>query len=1221
MLAAVVLPALVGFLIVSRQGRAAEQPPADKAKLAETNKVELNRLSNEELLKQAGAIYEKASRDYLANLRGLATAEKLLEDVRKQTDEVKESDAPQTSGDDPAMKAVEAARAKQDAAKRKLKLVQTQKELLDRITTGLEECRSGATAFQNVLDDLKAYALEAALRAKDGSLAEDRVPAELRPGFREKKLAELADDLGRVKAKTAEVRRGQEAVAKLLEDATKAAAAADADVVEASKNQAREQQRQELEKGYTGKKQDEMIAELARMVEEGIGLKGTYELALRKFQARANGAVKLRNELEALKPPDVKVPQLTRAEDVETAAKAIQELIEFYTARTKRIEKLRSDLATLVKEGGEFEADAAVSEEHLFKMQVLANLLKKNGVPDAELPEKARAAELDPAAVRQKESAASVRATTEKAKSEIVLLDRQRTETQAAEEAAAKQLANLKGSQDVTLAALKWEGQLKDMTSAQVVEAFIAGRKELTDRLEKLKGEAEAYNKAAATVAEATARLDGLKDPFLRAAEEQGQGEKQKLLDELRKEAGLDRAKKEAAPAPPPADPKKADPEVKPPPDKRTELEKTTDRLLAFQQLLAGRVRVQDEREVKTKELLAAIDELEKAAGVYTRGLAEARLLALKLSETGVDLKKRLGKGEIQGDTLPEGITDALRLELRTQFDASATSVLNALNRLQQDREMLRRPDPDGEALKAATKDLLTVVGKRLDLLADIKRLDADLHRDKSARPPSEVKRLEQLAAERQSSEASRWDTLLKFDASKSAKSLSDLLETYYRELIDIEEMEENLKKQRDKANELVELTQKETDAVVRMRPLLAKELLRLEEAREEETVLARARLRPDQAEELLKTFQTKTGRLLGKPLPLADKEKTEKVEALGNLIFERYVMVEAAKKWDGVLSERAGAAGAKAEAGVYQDEITKMNAASSANVRRVHTLTGQEQSGPATGGEIAKTRAELARIRTEGVKWIGIKIGCIILGAVLVPWVLIWILRRVTGGAGGENSSLVLSAIRALLKAAVWVTAFAMILSVLGFDVTAIIAGLGIGGLAIGLAAQPMIADVIAAMVIVAERRFTTGNVIRIGNDEPAQVVGLTWRSTQVKNADGLLLNIPNRKVTEASIQNLTRPAGTYDSLNISVTTQKDANKVLDAIRQALTECKSLSNDHGVSVKEYNHKGETKTIKYRFWWFLNDYEVRNKVRDEIFARIGASLANEDLAGTEISLA
>src|SRR5262249_8688994 len=150
---------------------------------------------------------------------------------------------------------------------------------------------------------------------------------------------------------------------------------ADAEVLEASKNLVREQKRQELEKTYALKKSDEMLAELARMVDEGIGLKGTYELALRRFDGRAQSAARLRKDRGGLKAPAGKGPHLARAEDVETAARSIQELIVFYAAAAKKIEELRADLATLAKEGGEFEADATVSEEHLFKMQMLANLL------------------------------------------------------------------------------------------------------------------------------------------------------------------------------------------------------------------------------------------------------------------------------------------------------------------------------------------------------------------------------------------------------------------------------------------------------------------------------------------------------------------------------------------------------------------------------------------------------------------------------------------------------------------------------------------------------------------------------------------------------------------------------------------------------------------------------------------------------------------------------
>ena len=1222
---AALLP-FVGLALLAR-GQPADAPPADKAKLIEAKKVELPRLTNEELLKQAETIYAKASRDYLAQLRALATAEALLDEIRLQAEAVtippptSDSATGRPPDEHAAEKAVEAAKARQDLVQRKSKLVQAHKELLDRVTTGLDGCQSAAVAFQNALDDLKAYALEAGLRIKDGSLTLDQLPDPLQPESLEKKRRQLTDELARLKAKTANGQKGQEAIAKLLDEATRAGLAADADVVEASKNLARERQRLDLEKGYAGKKPEELVAELARMVDEGTGLKGTYELALRAFHARAAEAARLRNELDALKQPEAKIPQLTRAEDVETAAKSIDELIGFYAGRAKKIEELRAGLAVVVKEGKQFEADAAVSEEHLFKMQVLAILLKKNGVEDGALPAKARAAELDPAAVRQKESAAAVRAAAEKAKAELALLERQLAETAAAGEAAAKQLANLKASQEVTRAALQWDGELKGMTGPQVVEAFKHIRKTLADRRGQLQEQADGFAKAAAAVAEAQARLDGLKDPFLRAAEEQGQADRQRLIGELRKEAGLERSANGAAPAPPPGEPKKAEPDKKAPPDTRSELEKVADHLRAFQETLSGRVRIVDEREAKTKELLALLDAFEKKAVAYSKALADARLLALRQNAAAVDLKKRVGRGDLPGDAIPTGVTDALSLGLRAELDASATAVLNALNQLQEDRDKLRRPDPDGEALTAATKDLLTAVGRRLDLLADLKRLAADYKLDKAARPPSEVKRLEQRATDRQDDESSGWDNLLSIDSSKTATNLSELLESYYRELIEIEDKEDNLKKQREKVEQLVELTAQEMAALARARPLLGRQLAQLEATREEEAVLARARLRPERAEELLKAYQTKTSRLLKKPLPVADKEKPAQVEELGNRLFECSVLLEAAKKWDDVLGARAAPAGLKAEAGVYQDDLARLNAVSAANARRVQALTGQEAPGPATGGEIGKARQELARVRTEGVTRIGLKIAGILVAAFLLPRLLLWVIRRAVGVARGDDASLAFSALRAILKVIVWVTALALILSVLGFDVTAIVAGLGIGGLAIGLAAQSMISDVLGALVIFAERRFKIGDVIRVEAEEPARVVGLTWRSTLVRNADGLVVTIPNRKVTEATIQNLTKAGRTFDSLSVSVTTHEDATKVLAVLKRALEECAHLAADHGVTVRKFNQKGARKTIKYQFWWFLTDYESRNKTRDEVFARLSASLAHEDMAGTEIRLA
>src|SRR5262249_17801365 len=151
------------------------------------------------------------------------------------------------------------------------------------------------------------------------------------------------------------------------------------------------------------------------------------------------------------------------------------------------------------------------------------------------------------------------------------------------------------------------------------------------------------------------------------------------------------------------------EPEKKTEQDKRSELDRAMDVLAVFQQRLAARVRVLDEQEEKTRDLLAALDDLEKKAGAYSAALAESRRLSLELTASATDLKKRVGKGELPGDKIPDGVTDALRVERRDQLDADGAGVLTALSQVEQEREKLRRPDADADAVKAVTKELLSL--------------------------------------------------------------------------------------------------------------------------------------------------------------------------------------------------------------------------------------------------------------------------------------------------------------------------------------------------------------------------------------------------------------------------------------------------------------------------------------------------------------------------------
>lgn len=92
-----------------------------------------------------------------------------------------------------------------------------------------------------------------------------------------------------------------------------------------------------------------------------------------------------------------------------------------------------------------------------------------------------------------------------------------------------------------------------------------------------------------------------------------------------------------------------------------------------------------------------------------------------------------------------------------------------------------------------------------------------------------------------------------------------------------------------------------------------------------------------------------------------------------------------------------------------------------------------------------------------------------------------------------------------------------------LGYDVRAILTGLGIGGLAFALAAQDTLANIFGAIVVAVDQPFKLGEVVRIqGNVGAVEDVGL--RSTRIRLTDGSLMVIPNKIVAGETITNLSR-------------------------------------------------------------------------------------------------
>ena len=142
---------------------------------------------------------------------------------------------------------------------------------------------------------------------------------------------------------------------------------------------------------------------------------------------------------------------------------------------------------------------------------------------------------------------------------------------------------------------------------------------------------------------------------------------------------------------------------------------------------------------------------------------------------------------------------------------------------------------------------------------------------------------------------------------------------------------------------------------------------------------------------------------------------------------------------------------------------------------------------------------------------------------------VAIWareiILGAVRSRVGDESTESNLSSAMAIIRVLVSITLFAVallfILDNLGVNVTTLVAGLGIGGIAIGLAAQGIFADLFAALSILFDRPFRRGDLIRYGTTTgTVERIGL--KTTRVRAQGGEQVIMANTKLLEQEVHNL---------------------------------------------------------------------------------------------------
>ena len=212
----------------------------------------------------------------------------------------------------------------------------------------------------------------------------------------------------------------------------------------------------------------------------------------------------------------------------------------------------------------------------------------------------------------------------------------------------------------------------------------------------------------------------------------------------------------------------------------------------------------------------------------------------------------------------------------------------------------------------------------------------------------------------------------------------------------------------------------------------------------------------------------------------------------------------------------------------------------------------------------------------------------------------------------------------RALVSLFARVARFALIgftvlagLSELGYSVTSVLAGLGIGGIALALGAQKTLENVFGAFALAVDQPIREGDFVRI-DDFMGTVETIGLRSTRFRTLERTLISIPNGKLADMRLETFAARDRVRLQTTVGLvyaTTSEQMKQVMEGFREALRAQAQLWPD-SVSVQFVKLAESSLDVEVSAWFVTGDYKEFKRLREDVLLRF---LEVVEKAGTSIA--
>jgi small-conductance mechanosensitive channel len=232
-----------------------------------------------------------------------------------------------------------------------------------------------------------------------------------------------------------------------------------------------------------------------------------------------------------------------------------------------------------------------------------------------------------------------------------------------------------------------------------------------------------------------------------------------------------------------------------------------------------------------------------------------------------------------------------------------------------------------------------------------------------------------------------------------------------------------------------------------------------------------------------------------------------------------------------------------------------------------------------------------------------------------LIGYSLSWYQERGAPEGAVRQPNVFLPLLERVLRGLLVILAATIVLNNYGVNVTALLAVLGIGGLALSLAAQDTLSDMINGFLILLDQPFRVGDRIVIeGLDTWGDVVEVGTRTTRIRTLDNRLVIVPNSAIGKSQVVNYTYPDPSYRvQAEIGIAYGSDPDQVTQVIVEAVGGVEGVLAEKPVEVLLLEF-GDS-ALKFRVRWWLDSYTDTRNVYDQVHRVMYKAL---DQAGIEM---